>query len=137
MKEMSWQEAVNLPSLTLAYIGDGIYEIAVRRYLLGSGIIKADELHKEAVKYVKATFQSDFYQLLSDELPEEDLAVMKRGRNAKTGHQPKSSGVAAYHNATGVEALVGALWLSGKHERLDALFSVLFGYIGNERKGEQ
>lgn len=137
MKEMSWQEAVNLPSLTLAYIGDGVYELAVRRYLLGSGIKKADELHKAAVKYVKATFQSDFYQLLLDELPEEELAVMKRGRNAKTSRQPKSSGVAAYHNATGLEALVGALWLSGNQQRLDAIFCLLFERIGNERGEDQ
>ncbi len=137
MKEMSWQDAVNLPSLTLAYIGDGVYELAVRRYLLKSGIKKADELHKEAVKYVKATFQSDFYQLLADRLPEEELAVMKRGRNAKTGRQPKSSNVAAYHNATGVEALVGALWLSGSHQRLNAIFCLLFDHIRNERGGNQ
>lgn len=133
MNEMSWQEAVNLPSLTLAYIGDGVYELAVRRYLLGSGIKKADELHKEAVKYVKATFQSDFFQLLLDVLPEEELALMKRGRNAKTGRQPKSSGVAAYHNATGVETLVGALWLSGRRQRLEGIFSLLFDCIRHER----
>lgn len=126
-----------MPSLTLAYIGDAVYELAVRRYLLKSGIKKADELHKEAVKYVKATFQSDFYQLLADRLPEEELAVLKRGRNAKTGHQPKSSNVAAYHNATGVEALVGALWLSGNQQRLDAIFCLLFDHIRNERGESQ
>jgi ribonuclease-3 family protein len=135
MKEMNWREAINLPSLTLAYIGDGIYEIAVRRYLLESGIKKADEIHKEAVKYVKATFQSGFYHLLLDKLSEAELAVMKRGRNAKTGHQPKSSGVAEYHNATGVEALMGALWLSGDQERLDTIFDLLFDLMQKD-KGE-
>lgn len=134
MKEMNWREAINLPSLTLAYIGDGIYEIAVRRYLLESGIKKADKIHKEAVKYVKATFQSGFYHFLAEKLPEEELAVMKRGRNAKTGHQPKSSCVAEYHNATGVEALIGALWLSGHQERLDAIFDLLFEWIQKDKE---
>ena len=129
METMTWQEAINLPALTLAYIGDGIYEIGIRRYLLSKNVMKVEELHRKAVHYVKATFQSRFYQHLAEPLPERELAVMKRGRNAKTGHQPKSSGVVEYHNATGVEALFGALWLSGEQERLDALFQQLYTFI--------
>lgn len=131
---MNWQEAINLPSLTLAYIGDGIYEIALRRHLLERGVKKADALHKEAVKYVNATFQSRFYQFLADVLEEQELAVMKRGRNAKTGHQPKSSAVGDYHNATGVEALIGALWLTGAEERLGQIFDLLFDLIEKEKE---
>ena len=129
METMTWQEAINLPALTLAYIGDGIYEIGIRRYLLSKNVMKVEELHRKAVHYVKATFQSRFYQHLAETLPERELAVMKRGRNAKTGHQPKSSGVVEYHNATGVEALFGALWLSGEQERLDDLFQQLYTFI--------
>lgn len=129
METMTWQEAINLPALTLAYIGDGIYEIGIRRYLLSKNVMKVEELHRKAVHYVKATFQSRFYQHLAETLPERELAVMKRGRNAKTGHQPKSSGVVEYHNATGVEALFGALWLSGETERLNALFEQLYTFI--------
>lgn len=129
METMTWQEAINLPALTLAYIGDGIYEIGIRRYLLSKNVMKVEELHRKAVHYVKATFQSRFYQYLAETLPERELAVMKRGRNAKTGHQPKSSGVVEYHNATGVEALFGALWLSGEKERLDVLFQQLYTFI--------
>lgn len=129
METMTWQEAINLPALTLAYIGDGIYEIGVRRYLLSKNVMKVEELHRTAVHYVKATFQSRFYQLLAETLPERELAVMKRGRNAKTGHQPKSSGVMEYHNATGVEALFGALWLAGETDRLNALFQQLYTFI--------
>lgn len=129
METMTWQEAINLPALTLAYIGDGIYEIGIRRYLLSKNVMKVEELHRKAVHYVKATFQSRFYQHLAETLPERELAVMKRGRNAKTGHQPKSSGVVEYHNATGVEALFGALWLSGEKERLDDLFQQLYTFI--------
>ena len=129
METMTWQEAINLPALTLAYIGDGIYEIGIRRYLLSKNVMKVEELHRKAVHYVKATFQSRFYQHHAETLPERELAVMKRGRNAKTGHQPKSSGVVEYHNATGVEALFGALWLSGETERLNALFEQLYTFI--------
>lgn len=132
MEAMTWQEAINLPALTLAYIGDGIYEIGIRRYLLSKGILKSEELHRTAVHYVKATFQSDFYYHLCEILPEREQAVMKRGRNAKTGHQPKSSGVAEYHNATGVEALFGALWLAGERERLSGLFQELYTFIEND-----
>jgi ribonuclease-3 family protein len=134
METMTWQEAINLPALTLAYIGDGIYEIGVRRYLLSKNVMKVEELHRTAVHYVKATFQSRFYQLLAETLPERELAVMKRGRNAKTGHQPKSSGVLEYHNATGVEALFGALWLSGEKDRLDALFTELYAFIEKDEE---
>lgn len=135
METMTWQQAINLPALTLAYIGDGIYEIGVRRYLLSKNVMKVEELHRKAVGYVKATFQSRFYQVLAETLPERELAVMKRGRNAKTGHQPKSSGVMEYHNATGVEALFGALWLAGEQERLDDLFSQLYAFM--EQDGEE
>lgn len=133
MEAMTWQEAINLPALTLAYIGDGVYELGVRRYLLSRDIKKSEELHRAAVHYVKATFQSRFYQFLADTLPERELAVMKRGRNAKTGHQPKSSCVAEYHNATGVEALFGALWLAGETEQLNKLFQQLYTFIEEDK----
>lgn len=135
MEKLTALEAANLPALTLAYIGDGAYELGVRRYLLAKGIRKVDELHKAAVGYVKATFQSDFYHYLETRLTETELAVLKRGRNAKTGHQPKSSGVVEYHNATGVEALFGYLWLSGNEARLDELFSLLYTFI-DEREAQ-
>ena len=101
---------------------------------LTKGLRKAEEMHRTAVGYVKATFQSRFYRELAETLPEAELAVLKRGRNAKSGHQPNSSGVAEYHNATGVEAVFGALWLTGETERLEALFQQLYAFI--EREGE-
>lgn len=136
MEKMTWREAINLPALTLAYVGDGVYELGVRRYLLERGVRKVEELHRGAVGYVKATFQSRFYQSLLESLSEEELSVLKRGRNAKAGHQPKSSGVAEYHNATGVEALFGAVWLAGRDERLEELFALLFAFIEKEENIE-
>lgn len=133
---MTEAEASALPSLTLAYIGDGIYEIGIRRFLISKGIRKVDELHKTAVDYVKASFQSGFYYHLTNLLTEEELAVMKRGRNTKTGHKPKSSDAAEYHNATGVEALFGYIWLSNQTDRLNELFSVLYQYIEDEQCNE-
>ncbi len=134
MTKMTWSEALGLPALTLAYIGDGVYELGVRRYLLEGGLRRAEEMHRAAVTCVKATFQSRFYRYLDEILPEEERAVMKRGRNAKTGHQPKSSAAAEYHNATGVEALFGAVWLSGREERLNELFRALYAFIEAERE---
>ncbi|MEE0776020.1 MAG: ribonuclease III domain-containing protein [Bacillota bacterium] len=134
MSPYSWIDAINLPSLTLAYIGDGVYEMAIRRYLLEQGIRKPEELHHKAVEYVKATFQSRFYHEILPTLSEQEAAVLKRGRNSKSGHQPKHTDVQDYRKATAVEALVGALYLAGKTQRLEEIFHCLFALIEKESK---
>lgn len=130
----SWVDAIKLPSLTLAYIGDGVYEMAIRCYLLEQGIRKPEELHHKAVEYVKATFQSRFYHEILPHLSETEEAVLKRGRNSKSGHQPKHTDVQDYRKATAVEALVGALYLAGKKERLNDIFARLFALIEKEER---
>ncbi|MDO4541395.1 MAG: ribonuclease III domain-containing protein [Bacillota bacterium] len=135
---MTWSEAITLPSLTLAYIGDGVYEMAVRRYLVAKGVRKPDQLHHDAVNFVKATFQSNFYQELLPILTEGELAVLKRGRNSRSGHQPKNTEVVDYRRATAVEALVGALYLGDRQERLDTVFQLLYAFIENtQSQGEE
>ncbi|MEG0874673.1 MAG: ribonuclease III domain-containing protein [Clostridiales bacterium] len=126
---MNWSEAITLPSLTLAYIGDGVYEMAVRCYLLEQGIRKPEELHHDAVAFVKATFQSKFYHEILPSLSEQETEVLKRGRNSKSGHQPKNTDVQDYRKATAVEALVGALYLGGETQRLDQIFGILYEFI--------
>ena len=126
-------EALNrLPGLTLAYLGDGVYELGVRRYLLSKGILKADELHKATVEYVNASFQSKFYYHIESLLNEEEQAVLKRGRNAKSPTRSKSCSVGQYRNATGVEALFGHVYLSGDEARLKQLFGLLYDFINNK-----
>ena len=102
-----------LSPLNLAFIGDCVYEMLVRLYLVEQANRPVNELHRESVRFVSAKAQTEAFAKLEPLLTEEELAVFKRGRNAKTGHQPKSASVGEYHCATGVEALFGYLYLQG------------------------
>ena len=114
-----------LSPLNLAFIGDCIYEILVREALVCEANRPVNELHRESVKYVSAKAQTEAYAKIKDMLTEEETAQFKRGRNAKVGHSPKSATYAEYHTATGIEALFGYLYLSGKTERIKQLFSAI------------
>lgn len=114
-----------LSPLNLAFIGDCIYEILVREALVCEANRPVNELHRESVKYVSAKAQTEAYVKIKDMLTEEETAQFKRGRNAKVGHSPKSATDAEYHTATGIEALFGYLYLSGKTERIKQLFSAI------------
>ncbi|MFK2826823.1 Mini-ribonuclease 3 [Bacillus sp. B190/17] len=107
-------------SLALAYMGDAIYEVYIRRYLLENGKVKPNQLHREATHYVSAKAQARIlYNMFeSNFLSEEELAVVKRGRNAKSGTIPKNTDVQTYRHSTAFEALIGMLFLTGKEERL-------------------
>ena len=111
--------------LNLAFIGDCIYEILVREALVCEANRPVNELHRESVKYVSAKAQTEAYAKIKDMLTEEETAQFKRGRNAKVGHSPKSATDAEYHTATGIEALFGYLYLSGKTERIKQLFAAI------------
>ena len=110
-----------LSPLQLAYIGDAVYELFIRTYLLERDL-PVHELHKEAIKYVKAKAQSDIVHGLEDELTEEEKAIVKRGRNAKTYSSPKNADLIDYKYATGFESLIGFLYLTGRQERMMELF---------------
>ncbi len=114
-----------LSPLNLAFIGDCIYEILVREALVCEANRPVNELHRESVKYVSAKAQTEAYVKIKDMLTEEETAQFKRGRNAKVGHSPKSATDAEYHTATGIEALFGYLYLSGKTERIKQLFAAI------------
>jgi len=118
--------SVNLPSLALAYIGDAVYELAVREHLLKSGACKVGELHDKTVAYVKAERQSALFAEIESLLSVKELEVFRKGRNAKGGHQPAHASVGVYRRATGLEALIGYLYLMRERERLDNIFSILF-----------
>jgi len=115
-----------LPPLTLAYIGDAVYEIWVRSILLDHGTRKAGELHKEAIAFVCASRQAALMEELLPLLTEAEESIFRRGRNAKSGHQPPNMSLADYHKATGLEALVGYWYLCGENERLEMIFDRLF-----------
>lgn len=112
-----------LSPLNLAFIGDCIYEILVREELVTSANRPVNDLHRESVKYVSAKAQTEAFEKIKDMLTEEEMAVYKRGRNAKVGHSPKSATQGEYHCATGVEALFGYLYLTEQLDRIKKLFS--------------
>ena len=117
-----------MPALTLAYLGDVVYEIEVRKYLVNQGIYKVDDLHKTAVTLVRANTQAEFIQLIMDQLTPEEEGVFRRGRNAKGQHNPKGASVASYKMATGLEALVGYWYITENQERLAWFFDRLWQF---------
>jgi len=104
-------------ALTLAYIGDCVYELYVRLYLIKDKDYPVKFLHKSSTNYVKASAQAKFFHKIEDKLTEEEIAVFKRGRNTNS-HPPKNADMIDYKIATGVEALIGYTYLKGDHDRL-------------------
>ncbi|MBC7324533.1 MAG: ribonuclease III, partial [Moorella sp. (in: Bacteria)] len=86
-----------MPVLVLAYLGDAVYELAIRRHLVALGITRIDKLHREAVKYVRADFQAGAMRRLEPGLSEEERAIARRGRNAKSAHPPRGLTPENYH----------------------------------------
>ena len=121
---MNRTELITMSPLVLAYIGDTIYESYVREYLIRKNINKkVNDLHKSAVRYVKAKAQATIMHELENELTEEELRIYKRGRNQKSHTSPKNADIIDYKHATGFEALVGYLHLGNEKERLEYIIS--------------
>lgn len=118
----------NINSLALAYLGDSIYELYIRKYLLDKGILKVNELQKEAILYVSAKKQSEYLMKMIDEdfFSEEEILIIKRARNHKS-HSSKSTDIRTYKNSTGLEALIGYLYLNGKEERIIEIMKYIVG----------
>ena len=114
----------------LAYIGDGIYELLIRTILVDMGNRQANMLHKKASGYVRASAQCAMILALQEELTEEELQVYRRGRNAKTVSMAKNATMHDYRHATGFEALMGYLYLTGQMNRMIDLVK-----IGMEKTG--
>ncbi len=112
-----------LSPLNIAFIGDCVYEMLVRETLVTDANRPVNDLHRESVKFVSAKAQTAAFEKIKDILTEEEMAVYKRGRNAKVGHSPKSATEGEYHCATGVEALFGYLYLTEQLDRIKELFS--------------
>ncbi len=115
----------SLNPISLAYIGDAVYEILVREHLAIKGNRPPEQLHKHAVNFVSATAQAAAIRKISQFLTEDETNAFKRGRNAKVSHVPKGASVADYHNATGFEALFGYLYLTGQTKRMRELFKII------------
>lgn len=104
--------------LALAYIGDAIYDLVIRTYIIEQGNAPVNKLHKQVIKLVQASAQAKLYHIIQDKLTEEEEAIYKRGRNAKSFSNAKNADLIDYRTATGLEALFGYLYLTGQTERL-------------------
>lgn len=123
LEQLTEDQIKLLPPPVLAYIGDAAYELYVRLWSAGcekGAIIKH---HRRTVKHVKATTQATILKNLSEKLTEEERDIVRKGRNAKTGSVPKNTGVVEYRLATGFEALIGYLYLSGRRDRMEELIA--------------
>ncbi|MBQ6153703.1 MAG: ribonuclease III [Ruminococcus sp.] len=111
-----------IPTLNLAFIGDGVYDLLVREYLVSHSNLHVGELNRQKVELVNCKSQAQFIRQLQYTLTEEELSVYKRGRNTQTGSVSKHSTIADYHAATGLETLFGWLYLKGEKDRINELF---------------
>ena len=113
-----------LSPLTWAYVGDCVYELYVRTYLVNKTNLKPHKLHIEAIKYVKAKAQAEMLEKLDDNLTEKEKEIVRRGRNAENHHLPKNADPADYMYATAFEALIGYLYLNKEDERLHEILNL-------------
>lgn len=118
-----------LNGLSLAFIGDCVFELFVREHLLENGSLQVGKLHNMAVKMVKASAQASFFDLLEPVLSEEEHSVMFRGRNACATHIPKGANAIEYRKATGLEALFGWLYLEKRNGRCRKLFDMILDSV--------
>ena len=122
----------------LAFIGDAVYEVYIRRHVMETGQVNADRLHSMAVPYVKAKGQATALRTLAEEfLTEEEKAITRRARNRRTSSKPKNADLMDYKMATAFEALIGYLYLAGEQERLKEVMAAAVNVIektGGEKK---
>lgn len=121
-----------LSPLALAYIGDAVLELFVRTHLVAQGYNKVNVLHKKAVKFVNASTQASLLRLIEDNLTEAERAIVRRGRNAKSGHVPKNASLIDYRYSTGLESLLGYLYLKGEAQRVKEIFTWLQQMMAEE-----
>ena len=123
-KTFTKAEARMLNPLQLALIGDGVYELFIRNYILvNNSELNVHKIHVKAINYVKAKSQSTIMHEIEEELTEEEEYIFKRGRNAKSFTIPKNADVRDYKMATGFEALIGYLYLTDDNKRLEELLN--------------
>lgn len=121
----------HLNGLTLAYIGDAVYELLIRESLIRAGLTKVDHLHKEAIHYTSAVGQAKAYDSIESMLSENEISYFKKGRNGKTDRKARNASLADYKKATGFESLIGYLYLEKKQSRLEELLDYI---IKNQKK---
>ncbi|MDO5707126.1 MAG: Mini-ribonuclease 3 [Andreesenia angusta] len=122
-KEWKNTDVRMLSPLKLAYIGDAVYEVYIRRFLLENSNENMGKIHKKSTKYVSAKAQSDIVFFLDSLLTDEEKSIIRRGRNTKSNTVPKNANIQDYKYATGFEALIGYLYLNDRIERIEELMN--------------
>lgn len=136
------KQTKQINTTALAYLGDAVYEVEIRRRMMLLGAENVDRLHQMSVRFVRAEGQAFAIKQLIEELDEEEKAIVKRARNKKIASKPKNLDPVTYKLATAFEALIGYLYLNGEAERLDDLVTKAIDIIekrieNNERKASQ
>ena len=134
-EKLTEREVNSYSPLTLAFLGDSVYDTLVREHLLRQANMPVAKLHSAKIKLVCAEFQSKAYDLVTEVLTEHELAVLKRGRNATGNTVPKHADAAEYRRATALECLFGYLYLTGGNERIRELFELIINSNLNEQIG--
>lgn len=113
--------------LSLAYIGDAIYEVYIRKHLIQKGIVKVEQLQKEAVNYVCAKNQAYFLKNMIDNnvFTENEMQIIIRARNHKGNRHPKNTDIITYKHSTGLEAIIGYLYLNNNIERINYIMNYI------------
>lgn len=114
-------------SLVLAYIGDAVYEVFVRKYLIELNIVKVNDLQKKSLDYVSAKNQAFFLKELlnKDFFSQEELEIIKRARNTKTHSKPKNCDILTYKHATALESVIGYLYINNDLKRIEEIFNCI------------
>lgn len=136
LKTENTRRPEEMPALALAYIGDAVWEVFVRQHLVVLGELRPHRLQQSAVNYVKAKSQAEILHHLMSRLTEAEAAVVRRGRNAKSGTVPKNADVMDYRYSTGFESLIGYLYLKENFNRLQELVAFAISFVDEQtRKG--
>ncbi|SNS38657.1 ribonuclease-3 family protein [Anaerovirgula multivorans] len=128
------KEVKMMAPLTLAYMGDAVFETYIRNYLIQQSNLLVGELHKKAILYVKAKAQAEIVHQLEEQLTEEEWGIVKKGRNQKSATTPKNAELIDYKYATGFETLLGYLFFSGRIQRLIEIMEKSVAIINESRK---
>ena len=118
------EEVIQMSPLVWAYMGDAVYEKYIREYVIRQGLCKNGLLHKKSIKYVSANGQVRILQRIESALTEDELDIVRRGRNSNPHSHAKNADIVDYKYATGFEALIGYLYLNEQNERLEEILKM-------------
>ncbi|NCB44450.1 MAG: ribonuclease III [Clostridia bacterium] len=127
----------HMNTTALAYIGDAVYEVYIRKHVLSKGSVHVDVLHQKSVEYVRADGQAAALKRIFDRLTPDEQALVKRARNHKSSSRPKSTDPVTYKWATAMEALVGYLYIENQSRRLDEIMDWVIREIGHMKNEEK